>query len=37
MPRNEAQTRFELIDPTILRNSWTSEHIKNRTSENTVC
>ena len=28
MPRNEAQTRFELIDPTLEERGWTREHIK---------
>ncbi|MCL2380928.1 MAG: DEAD/DEAH box helicase family protein [Treponema sp.] len=28
MARNEAQTRFELIDPAILHRGWTREHIK---------
>ncbi|MDR0557599.1 MAG: hypothetical protein LBG43_07015 [Treponema sp.] len=28
MPRNEAQTRFELIDPALEAKGWTQEHIK---------
>jgi type I restriction enzyme R subunit len=28
MPRNEAQTRFELIDPALEAKGWTREHIK---------
>jgi len=28
MPRNEAQTRFDLIDPALLQRGWTRDHIK---------
>lgn len=28
MSRNEAQTRFELIDPALFNRGWTTEHIK---------
>ncbi len=28
MPRNEAQTRFELIDPALSRCGWTTQNIK---------
>jgi type I restriction enzyme R subunit len=28
MPRNEAQTRFELIDPAIHARGWTTQHVK---------
>jgi len=28
MPRNEAQTRFELINPALFQRGWTLEHIK---------
>jgi type I restriction enzyme R subunit len=28
MPRNEAQTRFDLIDPALFQRGWTRDHIK---------
>jgi type I restriction enzyme R subunit len=28
MPRNEAQTRFDLVDPALLQRGWTRDHIK---------
>lgn len=36
MPRNEADTRAQLVDPTLHRRGWTEEHIKREETAGTI-